>query len=105
MSSTFPVRFANPATRHRLRLMAELLDTSMNQLVISMIERELDALSVGMESELERTLERLRQLTPADIERSLDEWAALEGQDDPIVARAVVTAEDEFAIAEAFALR
>lgn len=105
MSSTFPVRFVTPATRDRLRLMAELLDTSMNQLANSMIEQGLDALSIGMESELERTLERLRQLTPADIERSLDEWAALEAQDDPIVARAVTIAEDEFAIAEAFSHR
>lgn len=100
--STFPLRFANPATHERLRLVAEQLGTSMNRLAEEMIERELAAISLGLEEELEGTLRRLRQLRASDIEASLAAWAEAEGQADPITARMVVRDEDPYEIAAAF---
>ena len=102
MSTTFPLRFSNPDTREHLRLLAEQLDTSMNRLAEDMIERELAAMSLGLEGELEETLRRLRGFTQADIERSLDAWASAEAQHDPISARMVTPAEDDFGVARAF---
>ena len=100
--STFPLRFANPATRERLRLVSEQLGTSMNRLAEDMIERELAAISLGLEDELEETLRRLRALGAVEIKTSLEAWAAAEGQADPITARRVVPADDPFEIAAAF---
>lgn len=100
--STFPLRFAKPETRERLRLVAEELGTSMNRLADEMIERELAALSLGLEAELEETLRRLRALRPADIEASLTAWAEAEGQADPISARMAITNEDPFGVVAAF---
>lgn len=102
MSTTFPLRFRNPATREHLRLLAEQLNTSMNRLAEDMIERELAAMSLGLASEIEETLRRLRSLTRADIERSIDAWASTEAQQDPISARMVATDKDEFGVAAAF---
>lgn len=100
--STFPLRFANPDTRERLRLVADQLGTSMNRLAEEMIERELAAISLGLEAELEDTLRRLQELRQSDIEASLTAWAEAEGQADPISARMVVREEDPFEIAAAF---
>ncbi len=100
--STFPLRFANPETRERLRLVADQLGTSMNRLADDMIERELAAISLGLEAELEETLRRLRELRPADIEASLAGWAEAEGQADPISARMVVREEDPYGVVAAF---
>jgi len=99
MGTTFPLRFSNPSTREHLRLLAEQLNMSMNRLAEDMIERELAAISLGIESELEETLRRLRA---QDIERSVEAWAAAEGQRDPIVARMAAPVEDEFGVARAF---
>lgn len=101
--STFPLRFSDPRTREQLRLVAKHLDISMNRLVEEMVQRELSVISAGIESELEDTLRRLQNLRRADIERSLDEWGASEGQPDPIVARMHIADEDPFGIAAAFA--
>ena len=100
--SNFPVRFSNPSTHDRLRAVAEQLGTSMNHLVEDMIERELAALSLALESELEDTLRRLQQLRRADIEQSLVDWAEAEGQTDPIRARMKVGQDDPFGVAAAF---
>jgi hypothetical protein len=102
MRSTFPIRFASAGTRERLRLVADQLGTSMNRLAEGMIERELAAISLGLEAELEDTLRRLRTLRPADIEASLTAWAEAEGQADPISARMVTVEEDPFGVAAAF---
>lgn len=102
MGTTFPLRFRNPSTREHLRLLAVQLNTSMNRLAEAMIERELAAISLGLESELEETLRRLRDLSAQDIERSVEAWAAAEGQRDPIVARMAAPAEDKFGVAHAF---
>jgi hypothetical protein len=83
-------------------VVAEQLGTSMNHLAEEMIERELAALSLGLESELEATIERLRGLRRADIEQSLVDWAAAEGQADPIAAKMRPDHEDPFGIAAAF---
>ena len=93
--ATFPLRFSNPETREHLRLVADELGTSMNRLAEEMIERELAMLSLGLEVELETTLVRLRRFSRPDVERSLAEWAATEGQPDPIAARATITLEVE----------
>lgn len=105
MSTTFPLRFSNPSTREQLRLVAEQLNTSMNRLAEDMIERELAAISLGLESELEETLRRLRGLSTQDIDRSVEAWAAAEGQRDPIVARMAGPVDDEFGVARAFGVR
>ena len=102
MSTTFPLRLRNPETREHLRLLANQLGTSMNRLAEDMIERELAVMSLGLAGELEETLRRLRGFTRADIERSLDAWALAEAQPDPISARMVAPAEDEFGVARAF---
>ena len=102
MGTTFPLRFSNPSTRAHLRLLAEQLDMSMNRLAEDMIERELAAISLGLESEIEETLRRLRSLSAQDIERSVEAWAAAEGQRDPIVARMAAPVDDEFGVARAF---
>jgi hypothetical protein len=99
---TFPLRFSNEETHERLRLIADELGTSMNRLAEDMIERELAALSLGIEAELSETVRRLRRLRRADIEASLTAWAEAEGQADPISARMAVEDEDPFEIAAAF---
>ena len=99
---SFPLRFSNESTRERLRAVAGQLGTSMNQLAEEMIDRELAALSLGLESELEDTIRRLRELRRADIDRSLVDWAESEGQPDPISARMRVVLEDPFGITAAF---
>jgi hypothetical protein len=99
---TLPLRFSNDETHERLRLVANELGTSMNRLVEEMVERELGALSLGLEAELEATVRRLRALRPADIEASLSRWAEAEGQADPISAEMVVAEEDPFGVAAAF---
>jgi hypothetical protein len=99
---TLPLRFSNEQTHERLRLVAAELGTSMNRLVEEMVERELGALSLGLEAELDATLRRLRELRPADIEASLSRWADAEGQADPISAEMVVAEEDPFGVAAAF---
>jgi hypothetical protein len=100
--SSFPLRFTNAATRHRLRVVADQLGTSMNRLAEEIIERELAALSLGLESELEDTIRRLRELRQVDVDQSLLDWAEAEGQADPISARMRVAHEDPFGIAAAF---
>ena len=100
--SGFPLRFTNPNTREQLRIVAEQLGTSMNRLAEGMIERELAAISLALEDELEDTLRRLRELRPSDIEASLVAWAEAEGQADPISAQMVVHHDDPYEIAAAF---
>lgn len=102
MGTTFPLRFSDPSTREHLRVLAEQLGMSMNRLAEDMIERELAAISLGLESELEETLQRLRDLSAQDIDRSVEAWAAAEGQHDPIVARMATPDEDVFGVARAF---
>ena len=102
MGTTFPLRFSRPSTREHLRLLAEQMNTSMNRLAEDMIEREIAAISLGLETELEETLRRLRDMSAQDIERSVDAWAAAEAQRDPIVARMATVGEDEFGVARAF---
>ncbi len=100
--SGFPLRFTNPNTREQLRIVAEQLGTSMNRLAEGMIERELAAISLALEDELEDTLRRLRELRPSDIEASLVAWAEAEGQADPISAQMAVHHDDPYEIAAAF---
>jgi hypothetical protein len=100
--STFSLRFSDPATRDRLRAVAEQLGISMNRLAEEMIERELAALSLGLEAELEEAIRRLRRLRRTDVDHSLVEWAQNEGQVDPIAVRSRVIRDDPFGISAAF---
>lgn len=101
--SSFPLRFANERTRERLRVMAQQLNTSMNQLAEEMIERELEVLSLGLEQNLAQTLELLRSYGGEDRGAAWARFAEAEGNEDPIRTRRIAPERDPYRIADAFA--
>jgi len=99
----FTIRFDNEETHRRLAVVADSMGVSMNQLAESMIEQELDAVSLALEEDLTHTLELLatRRVDPAaDIARVAHAEVTVP---DPIRARLVEPDADPLGVVAAFA--
>jgi len=85
------VRFRHSSNHVRLRKVAQLLGTSMNEIAEAAIEHELDSLAADLLEELDETVQLLREWTYSDdrIEQDLDRFAAGEMGRDPLQARHV----------------
>lgn len=83
--------------------MAERTNTSMNQLAERMIERELEVLSLGLETDLAQTVELLRSYRSQRRRESWSAFAEAEDREEPIKARRVDVDRDPFGIGRAFA--
>jgi len=100
--SVFPLRFENDRTRELLRVIAERRDTSMNQLAEEMIERELQVMALGLESDMSRTIELLHSYRGEEREAAWAAFAEAEANPEPISARRRRSDEDPFGVARAF---
>ena len=98
---TFPLRFRYEQTRQLLRFVAEQRGTSMNQLADELIERELEVLVLGLESNLSRTMELVREYR-GERRESWSRFAQAEALDDPIQTRRLDADEDPYGVAGAF---
>ncbi|MCH7670304.1 MAG: hypothetical protein IIC71_14050 [Acidobacteria bacterium] len=74
------LRFRNLRTYQRLKQVAALVGTSMNEIAEAAVERELDFLSADLESQLTETVEALKswRSTEADIERDIQQFGDAE---------------------------
>jgi post-segregation antitoxin (ccd killing protein) len=98
---SFTLRFANPRTYDVLSAVAKELGLSMSELAERMIETELDVLAAGLEGDVARTVEKLRQ-TDMNPEAEAAEFARAEVEnEDPIQAR-MARPDDPFGVAAAF---
>ena len=102
------LRFRRARTHERLKQMAGLLGTSMNEIAETAIERELDVLSTDLEAELLDTVTALRhwRYSEEDLERDIAEFA--EGEvslPDPMRTTRAFAAVDDAGIGEIFARR
>jgi len=99
---TFPLRFRYEQTRQLLRFVAEQRGTSMNQLADELIERELEVLVLGLESNLSRTMELVREYRGERRRELWSRFAGAEALDDPIQTRQLDADEDPYGVAGAF---
>lgn len=99
----FTLRFRDEETHRTLRLTAELLGVSMNELVEQAIAHELAQLGVDLEARLRRTADLLGKYRAVDVDREIDEFARAEvSEDDPL--RSLRTpADDPLGVSAAFA--
>lgn len=99
----FTVRFRDRATHRALRLTAELLGVSMNELAERAIARELAVLGVDLEERLTRTAELLRSYRESDLEQAIEDFVRAEVTvEDPLRAR-MVPADDAYGVGAVFA--
>lgn len=84
-------------------MVAERRGTSMNQLAAEMIERELEVLTLGLESSLSRTVELLHSYRGEGRDDAWSAFARSEALPDPVQARRVEPDDDPFGVARAFA--
>ena len=73
----------------------------MNQLADELIERELEVLVLGLESNLSRTMELVREYR-GERRESWSRFAQAEALDDPIQTRRLDADEDPYGVAGAF---
>lgn len=103
----FTLRFRNAKTHEILSVLAERLGVSKNQLAEEMLERELQAAALLLESDLTGTLEMLRRYHGEEhLEKAIADFAHAEGHEaDPIQTRMLEAPRttDAFGIAKAFA--
>lgn len=82
------LRFDDTENYRLLRLMAERLGVSMNQLAEDVIGRELRVLAEGMEMDLTETIVLLRQYRRREPDDQASDFARAEVEhDDPMKAR------------------
>ncbi len=76
----FTLRLNSASTHERLKAVAAQIGTSMNEIAVVAIERELDFLGADLEAELLATVKALREwrYTDQDLERDLDAFAEAE---------------------------
>ena len=104
----FTLRFDDPQTHDLLRLVADRLGVSMNQLAEEMIARELGAVALVVEEELTQTLQLLRDYRGGDAEEDAVAFGEAEASvvgDDPAQGRMIEVptgVEDPFGVAAAF---
>ncbi|MEA2537501.1 MAG: hypothetical protein QOF11_1735 [Chloroflexota bacterium] len=99
---SFTLRFEDEATHELLALLSSRMGVSMNRLVETMIQSEIQSASFALEEDLTHTLGRLadyRADPQAEVARFADAEVTF---DDPLQARMVVK-EDPQGIAARFA--
>jgi hypothetical protein len=81
----FTLRFTNERTHRALKLTADLLGMSMNDLAEQAITHELTVLGADLEERLTRTVELLRDFRATDVERDIERFAVAEvTEEDPL---------------------
>ena len=101
----FTLRFSNEKTHRMLRLTAEALGLSMNELAEAAIERELAVIGPDLEQRLVRIADLLRSYRGEGTEEDIEEFARAEvSVEDPLQSR-LADAEDAYGIGAAFARR
>lgn len=101
----FTLRFKNPETHELLRLVAQSLGMSMNDVAEDFLARELRIAALGLEEQLATVLERLQTYRAADLKRDIAAFAEAEvSQEDPLRARHVESSEtpDPLGVVAAF---
>jgi hypothetical protein len=103
--SAFTLRFEDEATHEALRVVADHLGVSMNQLAQDMIKRELRVASLAVERDLSETLALVRAFRGAGLAEDVAAFADAEmNEEDPIQTRLVrVGMHDRLGISEVFA--
>jgi hypothetical protein len=85
-----------------LRLTAEMLGVSMNELAEQAIRHELELIATGLEKKLQRAVELLKAYRGDGIDADVESFARAEvTNDDPMHARHVA-AEDAYGIGAMF---
>lgn len=102
---SFTLRFRRERTHRALRLTANLLGVSMNELAEAAIEHELAVLGTDLEERLEHTAELLRSYRGEGLEEDVDAFARSEVEhEDPLRSRRVGSKPDDaFGIGALFA--
>ena len=99
----FTLRFRNEKTHQILRLTAEALGISMNELAEEAIAHELSILGADLEQKLTRTVELLRSYRGEGVNEDIDAFAEAEVTvDDPLRSRLAEPA-DVYGIGALFA--
>ncbi len=84
----FTLRFRNEKTHRALRLTAEMLGISMNELAEAAIAHELEILGADLEQKLTRTAELLRSYRGEGLDEDIEAFARAEAElDDPLRSR------------------
>ncbi len=101
----FTLRFRDVRTHRALKLTADLLGISMNELAERAITHELEILGANLEERLHRTADLLRSYRGEGVERDIEEFARAEVEvEDPLRSRAA-TVDDPHGVGAAFASR
>ncbi|MEX1172733.1 MAG: hypothetical protein WEG56_08990 [Chloroflexota bacterium] len=103
--ATFPLRFANQGTRDLLHLVANRQGLSMNRLVQTMVERELEVMALGLEISLTQTVELLRSYRGEGRAEAWAAFAEAEALPEPLRAQRVAADSDPFGVGRAFAAK
>lgn len=99
---SFSLRFENDDTHQLLRLVADRLGVSMNELAEDLLETQLDVLALGLEEDLAQTMRLLREYRGQGRSHAWRAFALAEGSfEDPIKATKVED-DDPYGIAAAF---
>lgn len=99
----FTLRFRDDETHRTLRLTAELLGVSMNELAEQAIARELARMGADLEERLRRTADRLGRYRAGEIERDIDDFVHAEvTESDPLRSRRMPV-EDSLGVSALFA--
>jgi hypothetical protein len=105
-TAKFTLRFHNPKTHELLGVVAERMGMSKNQLAEQMLERELQAAALYLESDLLDTVALLRSYRRAEaLDRDIEAVAEAEAyEEDPLRSHMEYRGElaDAYGVAEAF---
>lgn len=102
---SFTLRFRKEATHRALRLTAELLGVSMNELAEAAIEHELAVVGADLEERLARTAALLRSYRGEGIDDDIEAFARAEVSiEDPLRSRRAGSKhDDDLGVGAAFA--
>jgi hypothetical protein len=102
---SFTLRWEDESTHQTLRMVADHLGVSMNQLAQDMIARELRVAVLAVEEDLSETLELVRAYRGEGLEDDLAAFAEAEvSEEDPIQTRlATATMADSLGVSQVFA--
>lgn len=102
-TAAFTLRFHNAETHRALRLTAELLGVSMNELAEAAIAHELTILGAELEEKLNRAAELLKSYRGQGIEKDIEAFAEAEVSiEDPLRSR-LKDEDDAYGIGALFA--
>lgn len=101
--NAFTLRFSDPQTHRGLKLTAELLGMSMNELAERAIAHELAVVGADLEERLTRTVDLLRTYRGENVDADVKRFARAEiFVDDPLRSRRVEQS-DPHGVGAAFA--